>query len=88
MSECKEEIAKHQIQAQEKIIHKLFFHNVDSSLQIKIDGIPEADKEQKQTLNYAEEKVIGVMKILQKIHLLSEFDVLENLIFSRSDEDQ
>ena len=55
MSECKEEIAEHQIQAQEKTSHKPFFQKENISLQIKIDGILKVDKEQKQILNYEEE---------------------------------
>ena len=35
MSECKEEIAKNQIQAPEKIIHQPFFQKEDTSLQTK-----------------------------------------------------
>ena len=40
MSDFTQAIAKHQIHAQETIIHKPFFQEEVTSLQIKIDGIP------------------------------------------------
>ena len=89
MSECKEEIAKHQIQVQEKIIHIPRFQiEDDTSLQIKIDNILEADKDQKQTLNYEEEKVSSIMEFLSENPTVIGIDVLESLILSRSDHDQ
>ena len=52
-------------------------------MQTKIDGIPEADKEQKQTLNYEEEKVNGIMEFLNekptviRIRRIGKFDPLK-----------
>ena len=71
MSECKEEIAKNQIQAPEKSFINIFSRKKILVYKQKIDGMPEADKEHKQVLNYEEQKVDGIMKILKKYPTLS-----------------
>ena len=84
MSECKEEIAEHQIQAQEKNIPISFFQQEDTSLQRKTHGIPEADKKHKQILYHEEEKVDGIIKFFNdsptviKIRRIGKFDPLRS----------
>ena len=68
ISECKEKIAKYQIQAPEKILRKPFVQEEkgDTIRQIKFDGILEADKEHSKISNCEEQKVVGIKKFLNE----------------------
>ena len=65
LSECKEEVTKHQIQAQEKIFHKPFFQKEDTSCKWKIT-VSDKEHKQKSILNYEEQKMDRIMKFLNQ----------------------